>query len=227
MLRRSPRTVLVWAAALAVGLVTARVVAGDLAALHRRARALGAPVEVVVAADDLPIGTELTAADVTTATRHKSQIPEAALTRVGDVLGRTVVVPVLSGATLLAGHIADPERDGTGGVLAPGTRAVRVPLGESLRPEPGDVVDVLGTLEGSLGSSGETSAVVASGATVLEVETSGEDAALGSGLGATVLVTVDEAERVAYALAYGVVTIALAPPEDACCKTSSWASSRD
>jgi Flp pilus assembly protein CpaB len=227
MLRRSPRTVLVWVAALAVGLVTARVVAGDLAALHRRARALGAPVGVVVASDDLPIGSTVTAGDVTTVSRHESQIPKVALTEVADVLGRTVVVPVLRGATVLPGHLADPERDGTGGVLAPGTRAVRVPLGESLRPEPGDVVDVLGTLEGSMVSSGETSAVVASGATVLEVDASDEDAALGSGLGATVLVTVDDAERVAYALAYGVVTVALAPPEDACCKTSSWASSRD
>ena len=43
-MRRSPRVLLAWAAALIVMLATARVVAGDLGALHRRAHGLGADV---------------------------------------------------------------------------------------------------------------------------------------------------------------------------------------
>lgn len=216
---------LAWAAALAVGIVTARLVGSDLAALHGRARSLGAPVEVVVATHDLPIGTTVTDADVATVTRHESQVPDGALGDPERAVGRTVAVPLLRDATVLAGHLADPGRRGTAGIVAPGTRAVRVPLDEAVRPEPGDLVDVLGSFDPSLGPS-ETSRVVASAATVLDVDDGGGEAALGSGLGVTVLVTVDEAEQIAYALAHGVVTIALAPPEDACCKTSSWESSR-
>ena len=52
-MRRSPRVLLAWLAALVVALTTARVVGGDLAALHRRAASLGPLRSVVVAAHDL------------------------------------------------------------------------------------------------------------------------------------------------------------------------------
>ena len=48
MSRRSPRAMLLWLGAILVAVVTAVLVATDLAALHRRAHSLGAPRSVAV-----------------------------------------------------------------------------------------------------------------------------------------------------------------------------------
>ena len=56
MLRRSPRALALWGAALVVAVVTAAVVAVDLAALHRRAADLGPERDAVVATRDLAVG---------------------------------------------------------------------------------------------------------------------------------------------------------------------------
>ncbi len=66
MLRRSPRALALWGAALIVAVITATVVAGDLASLHRRAAGLGPEREVAVANRDLPVGTTVGARDVST-----------------------------------------------------------------------------------------------------------------------------------------------------------------
>ena len=58
--------------------------------------------------------------------------------------------------------------------------------------------------------------VVARAARVLAVEA--DDDALADGAGVTLLVTEDEARGLAFAAANGVLTLALAPPEDACCR---------
>ena len=43
---------------------------------------------------------------------------------------------------------------------------------------------------------------------------------VGDGVGVTLLVTEDEARGLAFAAANGVLTLALAPPEDACCTST-------
>jgi Flp pilus assembly protein CpaB len=129
-------------------------------------------------------------------------------------VGRVVAVPVLKGAALLAPNLAPAARTGADGLVPIGYRAVRVQPEDGLKPPLGAVVDVLASLDPTVVE--HTGAdLVARGARVLAVDTATD--ASSEGVGVTVLVTEDEARELAFAAANGVLTLALAPPEDACC----------
>jgi hypothetical protein len=64
-MRRSPRVLFAWLATVVVALTTARVVAGDLATLHRRAATLG-PHAGSCSRPDLDIGQTVTPRDLVT-----------------------------------------------------------------------------------------------------------------------------------------------------------------
>jgi Flp pilus assembly protein CpaB len=214
-MRRSPRSVLAWSAALVVVIVTAVVVFGDLSRLHRRARDLGDPHTVFVAAHDLPLGATLGANDLEGISRYASMIPDQAIVDPDDALGRIVAVPVVAGSVVRAAHLTDRDRGGVSGLVPVGYRAVRVRPEDGLRPPAGTVVDVLVALDPTLSDRTEAN-VVAHAARVLSVEP--DDGATVDGTGVTLLVTEDEARELAFAAANGVLTLALAPPEDACCR---------
>jgi len=215
MLQRSPRALALWAAAAGLAIVTGSVVAGDLAALHRRARALGPEEPVVIARTTLSLGATVTAADVTTRRVHTSQVPAGVLRNVDDAVGRVVQVPVVRDGYVHAAHLAPRRRDGLAGALPVGTRAVRVPVEGGLQPPPGSAVDVYAPLAAPLGAGAEVlgtgragnpgAVVVASGAVVLDA---GPDAV-------TLLVDEIEATALAGASTLGALVLALVPPEDA------------
>jgi Flp pilus assembly protein CpaB len=201
-----PRTRLFLIAAVVLALTTAWVVAGDLAALHRRAAQLGRARPMLVATSDLAAGATVKPADVDVRNVHEPA--PGAVADKGTAVGRVVAVPVLAGSPVLERHLAPPGRHGPGALVPRGMRAVQVAVQPQWRLPPGSVVDVLAT--------GEPPGTVAEGAVVLA----------GDG-DVTLLVTVEAARRLASAAAAGPLTLALAPPEDACCTTSSSASSRD
>ena len=221
MSRRSPRAVLLWLGAILVALVTAALVATDLAALHRRAHSLGSPRPVAVATRDLPLGSTIDRGDVRARSVHRSQLPSGALSP-GAAAGRVVAVPVVRGAFVVDGNVAPRGRSGLDGAIPSGMRALRIVARDALRPPVGSSVDVLVTFESSDAAGGGAPTVVAArGVLVLgtdeapaAVETrAGERGA--DGLGVTLLVTEEDAPRLAFAAAAGVVTLALVPPEDA------------
>ena len=113
MPRRSPRTLALWGAAAVVAVATAAVVAGDLAALHRRAADLGPEVDAVVATRDLPVGHALANGDLATRTVHRSQLPSEVATDRADLVGRIVAVPVLDGAYLVRRNLGAASPQGT------------------------------------------------------------------------------------------------------------------
>lgn len=223
-MRRSPRSVLTAAVAVVVAVLTAWTVGSDVAALHRRARDLGAPRTAVVAARDVPLGATLRARDLRAVTRHASTVPAGTLDDPSDAVGRVIAVPLLADAFVTERHLAAAERSGVDGLVAPGTRAVNVRTDDGLRPRPGSVVDVLASVDpgltGGTGVGAHGAVTVASGALVLAADDSGPPddpyAAGGTG-GVTLLVTEREARTLAFAAANGVLMLALAPPEDACC----------
>jgi Flp pilus assembly protein CpaB len=223
--RRSPRALAAWAAAALVLLVTARIVAGDLATLHERAAGLGPQRAVLVARDDLPLGATVTRADLDVVKMYASLVPRGALHDVDDAVGRVVAVPVLRGATVTARHLAAAHRHGADALVPDGRRAIRVVTDDGLRPERGDVVDVLVSLDPSLvaqSGGGDGAVTVAKAARVLAVDGAGGDAMpSGRGPGVTLLVTEQEAHAVAFAAANGALMLALAPPEAACCTDST------
>ena len=225
MSRRSPRAVLLWLGAVLVAVVTAALVATDLAALHRRAHSLGSPRPVAVATRDLPLGSTIDRGDVRTRSVHGSQLPSGALGPAA-VDGRVVAVPVVRGAFMVKGNVAPRGRTGLDGAIPSGMRALRIVPRDALRPPVGSSVDVLVTFESSDAAAGGAPTVVAArGVLVLgtdetpaAVETRAGDGGpggQGGALGVTLLVTEEDAPRLAFAAAAGVVTLALAPPEDA------------
>lgn len=220
MTRRSPRAVLLWLGALLVAVVTAALVATDLAALHRRAHSLGSPRPVAVADRDLPLGTTIDRADVKTRSVHRSQLPAGALSP-REVEGRVVAVPVVRGAFVVDGNVAPRRRTGLNGAIPPGMRALRVVARDALRPPVGGSVDVLVTFESGGGTTADGAPTVVAARGVLVLGTEDAPAAVetgeraSDGLGVTLLVTEDDAPRLAFAAAAGVVTLALVPPEDA------------
>jgi Flp pilus assembly protein CpaB len=223
MRRRSPRAVLLWMGAVFVAIVTAVIVATDLAALHRRAQGLGTPRSVAAAVRDLPVGTTIGDGDIRVRSVHRSQLPADTVSP-SSAQGRVVAVSVVRGAFVTDGNLAPRRRTGLNGAIPAGMRALRLVVRDALHPPVGSSVDVLVTFEsqGSEGPSGTAPTVVAArGVLVLGTDDaptafdSEAPARSGGGLGVTLLVTEDDATRLAFAAAAGVVTIALVPPEDA------------
>ena len=220
-LLRTPRARATQIAAVLVALLTVRVVAGDLSSLHQGARRFGAVRAVVVARDDLALGTLVRAADLRVVDLPAAAAPPGALTRVVDAEGRIVAVPVLAGTTIIARALAPRRRDGLGGIVAPGRRAVRVTTADGLRPDPGSIVDILATLDSrDVGGAVEPTVVVARAARVLAVDDAPSRNDGGGGandrVGVVVLVTATEASHIADASVRGALMLALDPPEEAC-----------
>ena len=220
-MRRSPRVMLAWFAAVVVGLTTARVVSGDLAALHRRAASLGPQVSVMVATHDLELGQTISAGDVRRESRYRSQTPREAIRVASGAVGRVVIVPVLRDGMLFTGHVAPASRTGLDAVIPRGERAVHVTPHDGFRPARGSVVDVLAAFDPTVvavDGPADAAVVVADGAHVLAVDdasTSGEGDV--SYAGVTLLVTEAEARAIAFAAATADLTLAVTPPESACC----------
>jgi Flp pilus assembly protein CpaB len=211
-MRRSPRSAFAFAAAVVVALVTLWVVGSDLRALHARAHDLGRVRHVAVAVRALPLGTKVRAGDVRVVARYASTLPPGAIDTSGAI-GRVLALPVARGAVVQRAHLS---ATGFAGLVAPRQRAIRIHTDDGLVPERGAVVDVLAAFDPSVAA--EPSAVtVATAARVLAVDASDTGSGATNGAGVTLLVTEAEAHSLAYAGANGVLILALAPPEAACC----------
>ncbi len=165
-MRRSPRVLLAWAAAVVVMLVTVRIVTGDLGSLHRRARSLGADVAVVLAARDLPLGATIGAADLHTVRRPSTTVAADALRDPTAAVGRIVAVALLRDDVVGARHLVT----GVSGIVPAGLRAVHVVVKDGFQPPIGSVVDVLATFDPEVAAGARSpgqATVVARGARVL------------------------------------------------------------
>jgi pilus assembly protein CpaB len=221
-LHRTPRARATQIAAVLVALLTVRLVVGDLDALHRGAGVFGGTRPVVLARADLALGSRVRTGDLRVVDIPAAGVPPGALAHRDDAVGRVVAVPVLAGAAVADRALAPRRRDGLGGIVAPGRRAVRVTASDGLRPEPGSLVDILATLDSrDVGGDVEPTVVVVRAARVLAVDAapSARDSNTSGStdrVGVVVLVTVTEASRLADATARGVLMLALDPPESAC-----------
>ncbi|MBM3675695.1 MAG: Flp pilus assembly protein CpaB [Actinobacteria bacterium] len=206
MFRRSPRTVLLWLAAAVVALATAAHVAGLISSLERQDRAFGRVHAVVIAARDLAVGVRLDRGDLRVRRVRGDAAGPGALGRPHALVGAVVRVPLLRGAVVTDRHLADAERGPTSAVVPSGLRAMRILLDRGTRPRPGDVVDVYATFDPQVvGEDAEPTLTVAPAAAVVAVDDEG----------VTVLVTPEQAKRLAFSVAAGTVALAIAPPEEA------------
>lgn len=194
ILRPPPlRLVAVALLAVVVGLGVHRTTSEASAAAAR----LGETTVVAVARQAVAAGEEIGAGDVELVSRPIAHLPDGAVTV--DPVGRTVRSAVHTGEVLVEDRLAGSERAGAGALVPAGWRALAVPVIEAPVPvAPGDVVDVVASFDPSLVER-DPSIVVATDAVVVDVA---DDAV-------TVAVPRSRLTHVAFALANGVVTLAL------------------
>lgn len=196
-LARSP--VAYWAAVLALACTTAVTVSRLVGRAEAQAARFGRLRPAVTATGPLELGAVVGPGDVTVRSVPAHFLPEGALGSASEAVGRTVVVPVVRGAQVTAANLAPAGLSGVGALLPDGARGVAVPSGAETPPlRRGDRVDVLATLDPPPPGREPTFAV-AEAALVVDVAPAA----------ATLAVTPDEARRVAYAVAAGLVTLTL------------------
>ena len=178
-------------------------------------------VEVMVAADDLQVGSKVDEHDVKIIRIPATDMPPGAPRKRSDVIGHGVIVPISKGEFILPNRLAQ-ENAGSGlpSLIPPGMRAVSVRVNEIVSVAgfvtPGTRVDVL--LTGAPEGSGEQQtttvlqnvAVLASGQK-LERTSTGE--AQNTAV-ITLLVTPDDAQRLTLASSQGHIQLALRNPLD-------------
>lgn len=194
ILRPPPlRVVLAVSLAIATGLVVHRTTARAAAVTA----ALGETTTVAIATRDVEPGERLEAGDVVLEQRPAGHVPTGAVAH--DPTGATVRDALHDGEIVLGSRLAGDGRSGAAALVPEGWRAVAVPVVDAPVPaRPGDVVDVVASFDPTL-VAGEASRVVAAEAVVVAAT---EDAV-------TVAVARSRLTDVAFALANGIVTLAL------------------
>jgi pilus assembly protein CpaB len=177
-------------------------------------------IEVIVAADDLQVGTKVSERDIKVIHVNASDLPAGAPRRKADVLGHGVILPITKGDFILQTKLGGENQSGLPALIPPGMRAVSVRVNEVVSVAgfvtPGTRVDVL--LTGTPGNGGDQQTttvlqnvqVLASGHT-LERTSTGE--AQNTAV-ITLLVSPDDAQRLTLASTEGHIQLALRNPLD-------------
>jgi len=180
-----------------------------------------AGIDVIVAADDLSVGSRVGEHDIKIIRIPVSDLPNGAPRRRSDVIGHGVIVPITKGEFILSTKLAgDNAGAGLPALIPPGMRAVSVRVNEVVSVAgfvtAGTRVDVLltGTPTGANESQTTTVlqnvAVLASGHT-LERSSTGE--AQNTPV-ITLLVSPDDAQKLTLASSEGHIQLALRNPLD-------------
>ena len=213
------RLLMIGGLALALGLLVSYTVYNRLRASMGIGNEPG--VEVVVAADDIPVGTKLEERFVRMAKFPQSVVPPGAFVKISQVNGRGVILPVSKGEFILQSKLAAPNAGaGLPSLIPPGMRAVSVRVNDVVSVagfvQPGSRVDVLATGNSTTGNDRQTTTVLENVA-VIAVGKSLERSATGESQNApviTLLVSPDDAQRLALASQEGRIQLALRNPLD-------------
>jgi Flp pilus assembly protein CpaB len=209
--RRWPRAAKVTAVlALICGVTAFMLVQAYVRRVEAARPALGPPVPVVVAIRDLQRGATLAADDVEVRSLPAGFAPPGAVGDSAAAHGRILLSAMAAGEPLTRTRLATARAGPVAALVPPGLRAFVVAA--DIPPEAvraGDRVDVLATIGGDRPHT-ET---VAAGLEVLSILGTGRTDALSGASDAprlVVLVTPDDAERLAYAGAFGDLAVTIA-----------------
>jgi Flp pilus assembly protein CpaB len=192
-------------AAVALALIGGLAFQRYAAELERRARPGGPPTTLVVAARELSRGHLLQPDDVTTSTLPRDFAPPGAIASIDGAVGLRLIAPIAEGEALTRSRLGPPG--GPVAALVPaGLRAVAVttslPVGTVVAD---DRVDVLATFATGAPHA-ETVVRDAPVVSVLESSAAFE----GAGVVLILLVSPEDAERLAYARAFADLSVAIA-----------------
>jgi pilus assembly protein CpaB len=196
--------------AVAAGIGSFTIVRGYAAEIRSLRPALGDRVSVVVADRTLVRGSVLAEADVRVERVPSAYAPANAFGAVGGVVGRTLATDLAAGEA-----VTRTRMGGAGGPVASlvsdGLRAFVVASGLPQGVlEPGDRVDVIATF----GGPRPYTDTVGTGLQVLSIvrdEAGTFEAGGPSGASLVLLVSEETAEQLAYATAFGRITVTIAP----------------
>ena len=187
-------------------------------------KTVSAPTQpVVVAAADLPIGSELKKEDLTVVNFPVGAAPEGAFAKPSDIFGRGLIVSMVKNEIVLNAKLASKEAGaGLPPVIPDGMRAVSVRVNEVIGVAgyvlPGTRVDVVATANPTSQPQDATSKVILSNVQVLTAGTRLEqDQEKGKPMSVTVvtlLVYPEQSERLALASTEGKIQLALRNPLD-------------
>lgn len=211
------RLLMIGGLALALGLLVSYNVYNRLSAMAGATnKAAGVPV--LVAANDIDVGAKLKSTDVRVVDLPQASLPPTYFSSPGKVLGRGAVMPIGKGEFILPTKLAAVDAgSGLPSMIPTGMRAVSVRVNDVVSVagfvQPGTRVDVLDTGSGS-GNDRQTItvlqnvAVIAVGSSLLE--------RLGEGTAPviTLLVSPDDAQKLALASQEGRIQLALRNPLD-------------
>jgi pilus assembly protein CpaB len=213
------RLLLIGFVALALGAFVSFVVYRNL---QSRTGSKGLPgEEVVVAADDLQVGTKIEDKDVRLVRFPSADLPAGCFHQKKNVIGRGVILPIARAEFVLTNKLAG-ENAGSGlpALIPPGMRAVSVRVNDTTSVsgfvQPGTRVDVMltgnpqGSSEQQTTTVLENVAVIATGQR-LERNSAGEAQ---SAPVVTLLVSPDDAEKLTLASSQGHIQLALRNPLD-------------
>lgn len=203
------------------GVAAFALVRGYAARLEALRPVAGSPISIVVAVSDLERGTQLTSSMVRVETVPSAFAPPGALREIEQAEGRTLVSDVVRDEPITATRLGSADSGPVAALVPPGLRAftvqATVPAG-SVRP--GDLVDVLATFGGPRPYT-ETVATALEVLMVLGAAEAGGDGATflgatgsGGGPSLVLLVSPDQAERLAYAKAFADLSVAIVGGEE-------------
>jgi pilus assembly protein CpaB len=177
---------------------------------------------VVVAAADLSLGAEIKSEDLQVLSFPAGQAPDGTFAKPQDILGRGLIVSVVKNEPILEAKLASKEAGaGLPPVIPEGMRAVSVRVNEVVGVAgyvlPGTRVDVVATGSASDRGNDVVSKVVLANVQVLTAGTRLEQEEEGKPVQVnvvTLLVTPEQAERLALASNEGKIQLALRNPLD-------------
>lgn len=178
---------------------------------------------VVVASNNLQLGTELKADDVKLMQFPKGQAPQGGFSNTADVIGRGVIVPLVKNEPILGAKLASKEAgSGLPPVIPEGMRAISVRVDEVVGVAgyvlPGNRVDVLATANPTDQRADTTTKVILSNVQVVtagtRMEQDQENTKPVQVTVVTLLVFPEQAERLALASTEGKIQLALRNPLD-------------
>ncbi len=193
--------------------------------LYLRGISVDAPVttelyrDIVVVAVDVESGMRLTEEQLKVLSWPERLVPYGSFEKPEDVVGKVVSRDFFSGEPILAAHLAKEDGgDGIASLTPPGMRAMTVSLSSDAMINdflnPASRVDVLATIKTESKGGGYISKSILQNIKVLSVNNGG-GSTTGGGLGftkgssVTLLVTPEEAERLALAESQGILYLVL------------------
>src|SRR5271165_5163256 len=212
------RLLLIGTIALGLGVFVSVFVYKNLQARAASANPLGE--EVAVAANDLQVGTKVDDHDVKMIRFPVGVLPANCFRQKSKVVGRGVILPITRGEFILPDKLASENVYGLPSLIPPGMRAVSVRVNDTTSVSgfvtPGTRVDVL--LTGNpQGSSEQQTTTVLEDVAVLASGTKLERNSAGEALAApviTLLVSPDDAQKLALATTQGHIQLTLRNPLD-------------